>query len=280
MTDDNDAVQTDGAATPAPDTSRADVKTPAKVENPGEATTPDVGDNASEGSERPKRHGYQKRIDELVRDKHETAQDRDYWREVALRGGVSANTPAPQKAVASEDAPPNVGEFSDYEEYLKALSRHEVRLENKRAENEKSEREVAQSRRKALGAFSDKVSQLSARIPDLQDAVDLAFRGGVAVSDAMAEVIVEHSERGPEVLYHLVNNPDLADQIARMKPAAAAIAIARLETQLASPEPKRVTSAPPPPSKVTGAADVGRKSLKEMSTAEYCAWYKTRGKKA
>lgn len=270
MTDQNAAAQAEGAGTPAPvsDTSQVDDKKPAQVENAGEATAPDDGAITPEESARPKRNGYQKRIDELVR-------EREQWRELAMRAVPDPNKPTQAAQTVSEGAP-EIGQFDDYDKYLVALAKHELKQEQAREAKEQSEREVRAAREKAGGAFRSKVSELSQRIPDLQDAVDLAFSGGIPVSDAMAEAIVEGSDRGPEILHHLVNNPDEAARIAKLTPTAAAIAIARLEAKLPSLEPKRVTAAPAPPSRVTGVADAGQKDPSQMSMAEYAAWYRSR----
>jgi len=270
MSDQNATAESEGAGTPAPviETSQADDKKPATVENPGEATAPDTG-QAPEGSERPqKRNGYQKRIDELVR-------EREAWRQIAERA-----IPDPTQAKRAEALPvngePRIEDFTDYEEYVaaKAEFRVERRLADKQARE--TERQKAESRQKAFGSFEAKVTQLADRIPDLEEAVEAAFKGEIPVTEAMAEAIVEVSDRGPELLRYLVKNPEEADRIARMSPAAAGIAIARLEQKLPSLEPKKATSAPPPVSKVAGASDAGKKAPQEMSMAEYAAWYKSR----
>ena len=269
MTDQSVAAEAVSVGQPAHvTTSPADVKEPATVENPGEATAPDAG-QAPEGSERPqKRNGYQKRIDELVR-------EREAWRQIAERA-IPDPTQAKRPEAPQTDGEPRIEDFTNYEDYLDA--RAEFRVERKLADREakEAERKVVESRQKAFNSFEAKVSQLADRIPDLEEAVEAAFKGDIPVTQAMAEAIIEVSDRGPELLRYLVKNPQEADRIARMSPAAAGIAIARLEQKLPTLEPKKTTSAPPPVSKVAGATDAGKKPPQEMSMAEYAAWYKTR----
>jgi hypothetical protein len=104
---------------------------------------------------------------------------------------------------------------------------------------------------------------------------------------------VFRSENGPAIAYHLAKNPDQATRIARMDPYAQAVAIGRLEEQLARTKtetkdmtvtkepsketapvkvaPKQVsgTKAPPPPKPVSGGSAPISKDLGIMSMEEF-----------
>jgi hypothetical protein len=72
------------------------------------------------------------------------------------------------------------------------------------------------------------------------------------VSPAMVETL-QTAEKGPEVLYYLGKNPDVAASIAGMAPLDAARELGRIEaTKLTKPEPPK-SKTPPPPPKIKGA---------------------------
>ena len=94
------------------------------------------------------------------------------------------------------------------------------------------------------------------------------------VSQAMADVLME-LDNGPEVLYHLGKNPELAAKLAGLNDRKASIELARVSERLTT-QVKRESSAPKPiePVKSTGAANAD--PLSDKLSAEQ--WLKNRQK--
>ena len=83
-------------------------------------------------------------------------------------------------------------------------------------------------------------------MPDFEDMVSSSE---VAVSDQVRDAILE-SDIGPKILYHLAENPEIGDKLAKMSTINALREIGRLEAKLEAPtgseKPVSVSKAPAP----------------------------------
>ncbi len=93
------------------------------------------------------------------------------------------------------------------------------------------------------------------------------------------KLTIHESDLGPEILYHLGNDPGEARRIAQLSPVSQAKEIGKLETKLSSnPPAKRTSSAPAPITPVTARGVVtptydttDPRAAKELSTSEWIA---------
>lgn len=176
------------------------------------------------------------------------------------------------------EKPPTESEYQDPLEYVAAKAVWAAGQQmNQREAREIGEAEEAAKARAAVldkaeqdlinQAWVGHVSEAKARYADF-DAVALA--PDVPVTPAMARLI-QTSDVGADVLYHLGQNRALAAEIAALQPYEAARAIGRLEATITTPRPRTSTNAPAPISPVKGGAPVGKDPAK-MSLAEFSAW--------
>jgi hypothetical protein len=89
----------------------------------------------------------------------------------------------------------------------------------------------------------------------------------------MAEVIQE-SDVGPQLAYHLAKNRAVAEQLAKLPERAMAREIGRLEAKLLTPAPRPVAvpKAPPPPPKLEAAEAEVDKDPDSMSIDDWVKW--------
>lgn len=124
-----------------------------------------------------------------------------------------------------------------------------------------AERKLTENRRRT--SFEDQRAEFEDRARTFATAqkiedFDIVFAhprdGGPMVTAEMAETLMA-ADNGPEVLYHLAKNRDVARQIARLSPLQQARELGRLEAKLANkPKAPTVSAAPPPAPKVEGSA--------------------------
>lgn len=104
--------------------------------------------------------------------------------------------------------------------------------------------------------FAAQVAETVKRLPDWGETLRSAERAGVNITQGQAQFIMT-LPNGPEVAYHLATNHTEARALAQMNNHMAARELIRLSHQLAAQstpdEPKR-TSAPKPPSPVSGGS--------------------------
>lgn len=238
----------------------------AKEETPAEAATEEAADEGQERNEKGQfKPKLQERIDEITRQRHEAQREAAYWRGIAETREAKAQP-------AEADAEPKPEAFEDYGAYVRALAKFEAKAIVKAELGQ--QKTQAQEEAKAT-TWQQRVEAVKAEIPDY-DAVMSASTA--PMSPAMAEAIKD-SDIGPKVLHHLAKNPEIAAKLSRLEPVAAIREIGRIEASLsvkaeAPPAPKRITSAPTPPTPVgSGRSTVGDPG--KMSQADYMEWRKT-----
>jgi len=242
--------ETAGAETPAAE----GVAPEAKVEVSGSATEqqPDAGGEAVPAGETEqsgddaaaaprKKPGVHNRIDELTRQKHDALRDAEYW-----------------KAKFNEANKVDIDSL-DYDDQLVAKVRRAERQE--RAE---SAEVVAQ--RLTTENFEAKIEDARQKWADF----DIVTQNpNLPISQEMAKVI-QDSEAGAEVFYHLGKNPAEAARINRLPAHMQAAELGKLEARVTAP--KNLPRQPPAPVQpVNAIAAGGTKAPEEMTMAEYVA---------
>jgi hypothetical protein len=281
MTETTLQAETPAEGAPALPVEAVTAETPAATDETTETTSAEA---EPEGKRTP---WFQKRIDELTRDKYEERRAREaLQRELEFARAQRQLEPETVKAPAKLSEPPlaptleSAGwdEAKYREEYSKfATAQAEWLRQAARAEAESllAEREQKQAERKRAETFREREAKFIAQTPDYQE---IAYRSDLPVSKEMAEVIAGSPE-GPALAYYLGKNMDKAREIAALPPFHAARELGRLEAMLAvkpaaASAPKPVTKSPPPPATIEGVEpDIEKNPYDEsMSINDWMAW--------
>ena len=233
------------------------------VEEPKEPEKEPKEEEPEPSEPKSKKRTARDRINELTADKRSAERRADRLEEM-LAGQIQ-----PKRQVQSETAPKQ-NDFENYDEFLVAKAKHEVRQEVRdefEAQNKRN-LESQQNLRatEAARIFNTKAAEARAKYDDFDE---VAFSNDVTITDTMTEVIVQ-SERGPDVAYHLGSHPETAARIASLSPVMQAVELGKIETSL---DPPKKTSNAPEPVKTVAKGNAGLdKSPEKMSYDEYKKW--------
>ncbi len=258
-------------ATPAAEETITTAATPPEGSTKADETTdgaePPAADETEEGQERDEKGRFkpnrvQERIDELTRQKGEAAREAAYWRGVAEAGKPKTETPPPANDPTSR---PKVEDFETYDDFTEALT--DWKLDQRDQKRDATQRAEAQAT-----TWQQRATAAKETLPDFEQVLS---ESTAPMTKDMAEVLRD-SEHGPALAYHLAKNPAEAERIARLSPLAAAAALGRIEADLSKPAapaaaPKKVTSAPTPPTPI-GAGRSTEGDPAKMSYKDYEAW--------
>lgn len=268
------------ATTPTP---TAGDKTQVAADNPSTPATEETQDGTStdEPTEKPKRAdgGFQRRINRLTADYRE-AQAKAQAAE-ARAAELERKLTTPASAGDNEPKPPRLEDFRSYEEYERAdrqfIADKATRDAEKRFKAAESEREAkanreAQAKRisEAKARFEKSAEAVSEHYEDFAEVMDDMWRGRIEVirrNDAVAQYLIEESDRGPELAYHLANNQADADRIGKLSPLAQVRELVKLEASLPKPN-ATATKAPPPPKQVGSRGGPDAKDPEKMTIEE------------
>ena len=239
-------------------------------------------DQTPEDQQEPKKKGdggFQRRINRLTAD-FRAAQARA---EEAERRAIELERrqAQPTKASADEPAPPRLENFRSYEEYERAdrafVAEQATRKAEERFRAAEAERQAmaqrdaeARQMKEAAERFNKSAEDMAEHYEDLAEVMDDMWRGRVPVirnNDAIARYIIEESDRGPELAYHLANNADAAERIGRLTPLAQVKELVKLEASLPKPNAP-ATKAPNPPRTLGGRGGPDTKDPEKMSIDE------------
>lgn len=220
-----------GLADPLPSEAAAAVEeTPAEPTEEASQSEPSGEDEAKATEERKPNPKLERRFSQITKERESAREEARRERELRESLEVQVRelqTKAQPIAEPKFEAEPKPEQFTDMYEYQQALIDYKVdqRLgeEKQKEANARAEAE----RQKVINTWAKRVESAKAEIPDFEDMVGSA---DVAVSNEVRDAIFE-SEVGPRVLYHLAENPDLAEKLNSMTMTAALRMIGKLETQ-------------------------------------------------
>lgn len=279
LTDDFAVETTTPDPTPAPTPAPAASETPeatdaeptdeaaadASDETPAKEPTPD-SDAGKQLAKR--RRSLQDRIDEITREKYQTARERDALkaeREALKRelDALKAPKPAQQPSTPPTHGPesdpePTPDQFDSYEKFVKAQARWEARQEfreQQAAARAQAERQQdAAAERERATTWQTRLAETRHKTPDF----DSRINPDLPISEPMRDIVMD-SEVGPELLLYLSEHPDLAQRLSTLHPIQVIREMGKLEARLdaahsgpASAAKPTVSQAPAPIKPVAG----------------------------
>ena len=228
-----------GLAEKPAETEAVEVETPEKTEPvaEGEGSEPTEADAAKPQEERKQNPKLEKRFSEITRQREEARKEAQREREARmqledrLRQLEQKSAPQVQEA---QDGKPRPEQFEDAFKYAEALAEYTANLKIQQMKQE-TERE------KFVKTWSEKVNAVKDELPDFDDMV---ASSDVVVPNHVRDAIME-SDQGAKLLYHLAENPEIAEKIAKLPPISALREIGKLEARLeAKPQASQETVTP------------------------------------
>jgi len=194
-----------------------------------------------EQEEKPKANPkLERRFSEITKQREEARKEAQQERQAreALEARLAAleRQPAPQAPKVDEEPQPS--QFNDAFEYAKALAEYTADKRIGEMRKQDAEAKEAQERQKVIDQWANKVQQAKASLPDFDDIV---ASSDVVVNDDIRDAILE-SDVGPQILYHLAENDDVAKKIAGLSPKQALREIGKLEARFEVKETKPETA--------------------------------------
>ena len=186
----------------------------------------------------------EKRFSELTKQREEARKEAQREREQReslenrLKELEERATPRPVEV--QENVKPQPHQFNDAFEYAEALAEWSTEQALINRDKQEAERRAQEERNKVIDGWNKRLNDAKAELPDFDDMV---ASSDVVVNDHIRDAILE-SDVGPQILYHLAENPDLADKLNSGSPISALRQIGRLEAQFERKEAPVAESKP------------------------------------
>jgi uncharacterized protein YozE (UPF0346 family) len=266
-------------------TAKADhVDTEVDTDSETEVEHDDSGHDESKDAGTPKKKGgFQRRIDKLNKRVSSTEEERDYWREQALKKG-EIQTPKPQESTVEKTAKdmtgkPDPDKFETVADYLEAVADWKYEQRVQKAEADKKVAEAKSTYEKSISTFQEKRDEFKKSVADYDEALDSVEH--IPLSVALHDFILE-SEHGPQLAYELAKNPDEYERVSKLSPLALYREMGKMEAKISPAStsektPNKITKAPAPIKPVSRGAVTSTKDPGEMSYKEYVEWRKNGG---
>ena len=187
-------------------------------------------EDAKPTEERKQNPKIEKRFSEITKQRELARQEAAREREARERLEAEVATLRQQtqpKPAAPVDAKPQPSQFTDAFEFAEALADWSAEQALVRRDKEDAERRADAERQKIISTWTAKVAAAKSDIPDFDEMV---ASSSVAVNDAIRDAILE-SDVGPQILYHLAKDDEVAKRITSMSPNAALREIGKLEAR-------------------------------------------------
>ena len=252
---------------------------PAEPAEEAERSEPEI---EKEQEEKPKSNPkLERRFSEITKQREEARKEAQQERQAreALEARLAAleRQPAPQAPKVDEEPQPS--QFNDAFEYAKALAEYTADKRIGEMKRQEAEAKQEQERQKVIETWESKVQAAKASLPDFDDIV---ASSDVVVNDDIRDAILE-SDVGPQILYHLAENDDVAKKIAGLSAKQALREIGKLEARFevketkpeATPVVRSKAPAPIQPLRGSSPADVPLSSNGEWH-GTFQAWKEAR----
>ena len=180
-------------------------------------------------TEEPKPNKLEKRFSDITKQREMARQEAERERqraselEARLKELEAKISPKPNL-----DEEPRPDQFQDAFEYAKALAEFSTEKALKQRDQQEVERRQAEERAKTFEAWNKRQAEIKAELPDYDDMI---ASSEVVVSDQVRDAIFE-SDVGPRILYHLAENPEIAEKLGKMSTLGALREIGKLEARL------------------------------------------------
>lgn len=216
---------------------------------------------AKQEGERKQNPKLERRFSEITKQREEARKEAQREREAreALEQRLAAleKQQQPQKMAEAVDQEPQPSQFSDAFEYAKALAEYTADKRIADMKREEAAAKEAEERQKVIQTWAKKVESAKATLPDFDDIV---ASSDVVVNDDIRDAILE-SDVGPQILYHLAENDEVARKIAGLSPKAALREIGKLEARFEAkpdekPAPVVKSKAPAPIQPIRGGKNI------------------------
>lgn len=147
--------------------------------------------------------------------------------------------PEPQSTAAKADPKPDPTKYTDPFQYAEDLAQYAAKeaLAARDREDAKVKAEAKQS--EVITTWTERLDAAKASIPDFEEMI---ASSDVSISDQVRDAIID-SEVGPQILYELASDGDLAKLLGAMPLAKALREIGKLEAKLSKPAPAAASEA-------------------------------------
>lgn len=241
------------SAPETPPKAEAEVKTEAK---------PEEKETTEKEPERNATRRFERRMDRAIRAKAE-AQARA---ELAEKRAAEAEARLQAKAEPKVDGTPKMEDFTDVQEYAKAVAKFEVEQDRKAREEKSREESRNQELTQISSSWEEHVEKGVDKYDDFQEVV------GDLKPDSEWKIAIMQQDNAAEVAYYLGKHEKEAQRIIALHPRRQHQEIAKLSAKLSlQPEaPKKPSKAPEPIKPVTGAAETSEPDpFKPQSYEDY-----------
>lgn len=244
--------------------------------------TEELAAKATDSNKPKKKGGFQKRIDKLNGRLSAVEQEREYWRQQAMRNQTPNQTQEPAVKIEASNRP-KPDDYKTVDDYQEALTDWKVDQKIQAREEKLRQDSIKNEFQTKASQHSERVKKLSSQKEDWDDVQDVFKR--VQVSAAVEQLILDAEDLSAELVYELGQDEEELKRICRMPALAAAKAIGKLEARLsktATPpkKEKTTTTAPKPPTPVRAkGASTPKGYHDKMTQREYEEWRNSQQKR-
>jgi len=207
-----------------------------------QAESEPAAEEEAEVTDKPKQNPkLEKRFSELTKRAKQAEADKQAL-EARLQELESKVAPAPQQIeqdILGEK--PQASQFQDAFEYAEALAEWSAEKALVERDKQEQQRMIEKERQEVIKSWTSKLEKAKAELPDFDEMV---ASSQVQVRDEVRDAILE-SDVGPQILYQLASDDDLAQRISTMPVHKALKELGKLEVQFERKEaPAEVKSEP------------------------------------
>ena len=182
----------------------------------------------------------EKRFSELTKQREEARKEAAKEREAreSLENRIKELEGRAEPKPVEENVKPSPSQFNDAFEYAEALAEWSAEQALLNRDKAETERKVQEERSKVIKTWNSRLETVKADYPDYDEMI--ASASDIQVTDHVRDALLE-SEQGPRILYHLAENPELAEKLNDLSMVSALREIGKLEARFEAKDTSKET---------------------------------------
>lgn len=245
-------------------------ETQGESEGQDEDETGEESDPSNDEKKRKSGKGFQKRISRLKRREEEAKREAEFWRAKALENEKAKAQKNETLETNSSNEKPRPDDFDTQEDYIEALTDWKTDQKFQDFEKGQERKSIQKKENDFVKNWESKVETFKETREDFEDVIEDVSH--LVFSKTKLTALME-SDVGPQLMYEIAKDEELAQKISEMSDTAAIREIGRIEGRLISPTPKVKTKskAPKPITPIGGGGGKVKKDLysSTLSQKEY-----------
>lgn len=247
---------------------------PATTDDAAASDPNEPGDDPADEPAPKKKGGFQRKIDQLTREKYEERLRRESLEQELTQ----FRKQSPDSLDAEPGPEPKLENFGEVDQFTKAHAEWAKRTGYQQAIREAEAKTAKDNSRQVAASLAAKEDNARQKYPDYQQAIEPV--APLIMRDPIMKQFMIDSDHGADVAYALAKDPVKFSELAQLSPLNRVRELIKLEARITAPPPPKPVTKAPEPIKPVGSSEKAAFDPETAPMEAYSKWRREQRRKS